>query len=286
MGNIRSIDMRLLDDVFQMHEGYVLDFNNRTFAEFFREELNVNIDDPAYACNGTSKAKRLRTFLQTADKKLVVRCLDALWEHREDARQSRGDAETIRNAHGRLLDIVNKLGGGPKHAPPGAGSVIDPAKFERLKQDLLGLMQLAAQPRGYAFEKFLKDLFDTFGLQAREAFRLRGEQIDGSFLLGQETYLLEAKWQDKCCDIGDLHAFHGKVEQKAAWTRGLFISHSGFTKDGLHAFGRGKRAVCMDGLDLHEALERGLPLNQVLERKVRHAGETGLAFTSVRELFP
>jgi hypothetical protein len=47
-------------------------------------------------------------------------------------------------------------------------------------------MQLAAQPRGYAFEKFLKDLFDTFGLQAREAFRLRGEQIDGSFLLGQE----------------------------------------------------------------------------------------------------
>lgn len=51
------------------------------------------------------------------------------------------------------------------------------------------------------------------------------------------------------------------MEQKAAWTRGLFIIHSSFTKDGLHAFGRGKRAVCMDGLDLHEALERRLPLN-------------------------
>ena len=32
-------------------------------------------------------------------------------------------------------------------------------------------------------------------LEAREAFRLRGEQIDGSFVLGHETYVLEAKWQ-------------------------------------------------------------------------------------------
>ena len=129
---------------------------------------------------------RLRTFLQTADKQLVVRCLHALWEYREAARKCAGEAETIRNAHGGLLDIVNRLGGGPRQAPHGAGPVIDPAKFVSLRQDLFGLMQLAAQPRGYAFEKFLKDLFDTFGLQAREAFRLRGEQIDGSFLLGHE----------------------------------------------------------------------------------------------------
>jgi hypothetical protein len=40
----------------------------------------------------------------------------------------------------------------------------------------------------------------------------------------------------------------------------------------------------MNGFDLYEALERELPLNQVLERKVRHAGEAGAADTSVREL--
>lgn len=285
MGNIRSIDMMHLDDVFQMHDGYVLNFNNRTFAQFFREELSVNIDDAAYAQNGTSKAKRLRTFLQTADKRLVVRCLHALWEYRETARNRAGEAETVRNAHGGLLDIINRLGGGPRQAPHGAGPVIDRAKFASLRQELLGLMQLGAQARGYAFEKFLKDLFDTFGLKAREAFRLRGEQIDGSFLLGQETYLLEAKWQDPRCGNADLHAFQGKVEQKAAWTRGLFVSHSGFTEDGLHAFGRGKRVVCMEGLDLYEALERELPLNQVLERKVRHAGETGVSFVRGRDLF-
>lgn len=35
-------------------------------------------------------------------------------------------------------------------------------------------------------------------------------------------------------------------------TRGPFVSTSGFTDDGLEAFGSGKRVVCMDGLDDHE----------------------------------
>jgi hypothetical protein len=141
-------------------------------------------------------------------------------------------------------------------------------------------------PRGIAFESFLQETFNAFGLEAREAFRLRGEQIDGSFLLGGELYLLEAKWHNPKIGIGELHAFHGKVEQKAAWTRGLFISHSGFTDEGLHAFGRGKRVICMDGLDIYDALNRQIPVSAVLEKKVRHAAETGEAFARVRSLFP
>ena len=148
------------------------------------------------------------------------------------------------------------------------------------------MTQLDAQARGYAFEKFLKQLFDGFGLQARDAFRLQGEQIDGSFVLGGDTYLLEAKWQGAPCGNAELHAFHGKVEQKAAWTRGLFISTSGFTDEGLHSFGRGKQVICMDGYDLSEALSRELPLNNVLGLKVRGAAETGMAFVRVRDLFP
>ena len=33
---IRTVDMRVLDKVFGMEDGYVLDFSNRTYAEFFR----------------------------------------------------------------------------------------------------------------------------------------------------------------------------------------------------------------------------------------------------------
>lgn len=202
-----------------------------------------------------------------------------------DRVQRTGKEETVNNAHGRLLTIIDQLTGGKPQQNPTLGLSIDRVKLAELRKSLLDLSNLDSQPRGYAFEKFLKKLFDVFGSEAREAFRLRGEQIDGSFMLGSETYLLEAKWQSGRSDIGELHAFHGKVEQKAAWTRGLFISHAGFPEDGLHAFGRGKQVVCMDGLDLYDALDREIPLNHVLEKKVRRAGETGMAFVRVRDLF-
>lgn len=85
MSNIRSIDMMFLDDAFEMGGGYVLNFSDRSFAQFFAEELNIDIDNPVYAHNGTSKAKRLRCFLQSVDKATVVRTLNALWEYREAA---------------------------------------------------------------------------------------------------------------------------------------------------------------------------------------------------------
>lgn len=56
--------------------------------------------------------------------------------------------------------------------------------------------------------------------------------------------------------------------------------------DGLVAFGRGKRVVCVDGFDLYEVLSRNFSLGQVLDRKVRWAAETGTLFARVRELFP
>src|SRR3546814_14552421 len=70
-----------------MGGGYVLNFSDRTFAQFFAEELNIDIDDPVYARNGGSKAKRLRCFLQTVDKATVVRSLNSLWEYRSEERR-------------------------------------------------------------------------------------------------------------------------------------------------------------------------------------------------------
>lgn len=64
------------------------------------------------------------------------------------------------------------------------------------------------------------------------------------------------------------------------------MSNSGFSDNGLVAFGRGKRVICMDGLDLYDLLDREIPLNQVLERKVRRAAETGMPFVRVRDIFP
>lgn len=288
MPNIRSLDMKLVDDIFEMGGGYVLDFSDRTMAAFFAEELNVDIDDPAYREQGTSKAKRLRCYLNKVNLATSVKTLKALWEYREGTRKERGREEWVANAEGRFHSLLNRMQGKPDQpAPQGEQPkpAFDRPKILALKQRLIDLSALEPQPRGYAFEVWLRDMFDLFGLEAREPFRLRGEQIDGSFLLQGETYLLEAKWQSAQTGVADLHAFHGKIEQKAAWTRGLFVSNSGFTPDGLAAFGKGKRVICMDGLDLYETLDRELPINYVLERKVRRAAETGLPFERVRDLF-
>lgn len=75
------------------------------------------------------------------------------------------------------------------------------------------------------------------------------------------------------------------MADKTAWSRGLFVSNSGFTEEGLIAFGRGKRVVCMDGLDLYEMLVKGVTFSEVMARKVRRAAESGNLFVRVRDLF-
>lgn len=286
MPNIRSLDMKLVDELFEMGCGYVLDFSDHTMSRFFAEELNVDIDDDAYREQGNSKAKRVRCYLNKVDLATAVQTLRALWEYREGSRKLRNREEWVENAEGRFHSLLNRMQGKPdaRQAEP-PKLAYDRPKVMALKQRLIDLSVLTPQPRGYAFEAWLRDAFNFYGLEAREPFRNRGEQIDGSFMLQGETYLLEAKWEAKKTSADDLRVFQGKLEEKAAWTRGLFVSNSGFTEEGLAAFGRGKRVVCMDGLDLYDTLDRELPLNLALERKVRRAAETGLPFERIRDIF-
>lgn len=269
--------------------GFVLDFSDSGFSDFFACELGVNIDDPKFSVNGRSKGKRLHHFLKVCDDRDAIRALEALWEHRVEYLIRSSSADPVANARAQYQSLIGRLNGGDKSSRPYAGTrcgLVDQATVAKIKAELIQVTALKPHARGYAFEGFLKSLFDAFSLAAHEPFRLRGEQIDGSFQLASEIYLLEAKWHGPPIGVAELHTFHGKIEQKAAWTRGLFVSNSGFTEDGLAAFGRGKRLICMDGLDLYEMLEREIPLTQVLEWKVRRAAETGAPFVRVRELFP
>jgi hypothetical protein len=291
MSSLRSIDLAVVDDLvdFVRGRGYVLDFSDASFSQFFAADLDLDIDAASYRDLGGSKGKRLRCFLQKVDDRTALRALNALWEYRTLLLQRVSTPDPVTNAQARYLQLVNRLGGspdraqGPQEAPKPA---FDQLKLAALRDQVVGLTQMAPQSRGYAFEGFLKALFELYGLRPREAFRNRGEQIDGSFVLANATYLLEAKWHTMQTGAADLHVFQGKLAEKAAWARGLFISHSGFSVDGLAAFGRAKQVICMDGLDLFETLRRGLPLDHVLDAKARSAAETGRAFTPVRDLFP
>lgn len=176
----------------------------------------------------------------------------------------------------------------PKAEEPTAQSTgtLSPVKAQELAMHLIKITQLDPQTRGLRFEGFLNELFAGFGLAPRGSFRLVGEQIDGSFKLHGQTYLVEAKWHGPQIGFADLMTFSGKVSGKAAWSRGLFVSYSGFTADGLEAFSRGRQTnlICADGLDLYETLSGKVSLIGVLEEKIRLAAETNRAFVSIRNL--
>ncbi len=85
-----------------------------------------------------------------------------------------------------------------------------------VKAQFLSIAVLTPQQRGFAFEGLLTELFYAFSLAPRSAFRLVGEQIDGSFDLSGVTYLVEAKWENARIGVADLFTFAGKVQSKLA----------------------------------------------------------------------
>ncbi len=95
-----------------MGSGYVLNFTDRTFAEFFENELSVNIDVPKFHLKGSSKGKRLRTFLEIESEAVVAKALRALWEYRDSLREpSDEQKEAVRQQKDRFFGIVHSIEG-------------------------------------------------------------------------------------------------------------------------------------------------------------------------------
>jgi len=123
MAKLRAIDLRLIEDAFAMSGGYVLDFSNHSFSQFFSSEVGVDIDSQKYLQNGSSKANRLRAFLQIEGEPLVARALRALWEY-ADACNGPHDNKDDKAKHQetRFFQLVHAMDGkGGPVRPQAAG---------------------------------------------------------------------------------------------------------------------------------------------------------------------
>ncbi|HXQ38312.1 MAG TPA: restriction endonuclease [Anaerolineales bacterium] len=197
------------------------------------------------------------------------------------------ERKILRNLCEREGFVVDGIQVYRQSSKPSSKKVTIPSEsLAEFKQRLVDLSNLEPQQKGFAFEKFLNDLFEVHGLVSRGSFRPTGEQIDGSFELNSDVYLLEAKWQTKQTSQDDLLIFRGKVESKSTWSRGLFVSDSGLTEDGLKAFSKGKATniIGMTGQDLFFILSGEISLQDAISSKVRRAAETGEFYVSVYDL--
>ncbi len=89
-----------------MESGYVLDFTNRSFEDFFRT-LNIDIYSEKYAINGDSKAKRLRSFWDQEDEKTTGKVLEKLLEVWVHENPNPNDKQKI--SYQQALKITRKL---------------------------------------------------------------------------------------------------------------------------------------------------------------------------------
>ena len=107
MSSLTDIEKRYLEKLLDMGGGYVLDFTDTTFGEFF-ERHNVDIHGRKYQTFGTSKAKKLRAFwVSEPDRRVGTVLSEMLDSYEADCNLNgrsldRGLLERARGIAGRL----------------------------------------------------------------------------------------------------------------------------------------------------------------------------------------
>ncbi|WOI27330.1 hypothetical protein R1T44_08110 [Cobetia amphilecti] len=116
MSSLNDVEKRYFEKLFGMQSGYVLDYSDSTFGEFFYRH-NINIHGQKYQTYGTSKAKKLRAFWEQASDALVGKVMGEMLDAYEaDCVLSSRTSETsiLEKARG----IVARLSGVPVSSKP------------------------------------------------------------------------------------------------------------------------------------------------------------------------
>lgn len=103
-------DQKIIEQYLGMGSGYVLNYSNRTFEEFFNQ-FDIEIYDERYNDIGDSKAKRFRSFFNQHDDALIGKVLLEMIEEYDIERDTSPFAHSNHNdaLRVRCLAIANKL---------------------------------------------------------------------------------------------------------------------------------------------------------------------------------
>ncbi len=290
MSNLTFVEKRKLEQFLGMSSGYVLDFSNRTFAEFIRDSTERDIYDSSYDYASGSKANRLRAFWQKEANPVVGKLMSDMLDYADGTGELR---EVCRLIVARLLQDGPIPQAGitsqrrEQQSEPQSQQQRRSAALAQLKEEFFRLaIDTDRNKAGLDLEQLLNRLFDLFQLHPRQPFRVVGEQIDGSFELEGQIYLLEAKWEKHPLHEADLLIFRGKIEGKSTFTRGVFIALNDISLPARDAITRGKAPsfIVMNGHDLIMILSQAMSLTDFLRKRVRLLAEEGCVCVPFSEL--
>ena len=109
MSSLTTADKLYLEKVLGMRGGYVLDFNDERFEQFF-DGYGIDIHNARYQIYGTSKAKKMRVFWEKEPDTLVGRVLSEMLDAYE-ALCDVGDHERDYESLKKSRESVAKLSG-------------------------------------------------------------------------------------------------------------------------------------------------------------------------------
>lgn len=116
MSSLTDIEKRYLEKLLGMQSGYVLDYSDATFGEFFNRH-RVNIHGQKYQTYGSSKAKKMRAFWEQEPDVLVGKVLGEMLDAYEaDCTLNNRDAEA--SVLEKSRGIVARLSGVRAPAKP------------------------------------------------------------------------------------------------------------------------------------------------------------------------
>ena len=233
MSNLTEADKIYLEKVLDMGSGYVLDFNDAAFGQFFRR-VGVDIHSAQYQTYGTSKAKKMRAFWDQESDVLVGQVLSELLDVYE-AQCDFGSLELDPNSLQKCREIVSKLNGKP--------TVSDSFTDEDFLSQEFEIPDIRKLPVDFAVSEVIKERLHEAQLCLRSGANLSVIFLCGSIL---EAVLMGAAHRDpeKFNRSSTSPRRDGKVKPFHKWTLSEFIdvSHKlGLLKLDVHRFGHGLR---------------------------------------------
>lgn len=210
MSSLKAHEKIIFEKLFD-RSGYVLNFTDPTYAEFFREH-GIDINTKKYQFNGSSKMKRLRAFWEVEPDDIVGKILGALLQYAEATENvNNGDKD-------KAMAIINRLIG---KSPVAEAAFKTPEDF--LKQDFANLdlarLNIDSQLQSVIKQR-IEEIHKCLSTKAALATiflcgsSLEGILLDAASKQAQSFNNAKAACTDK----------NGKVKQLQEWTLDSLIN--------------------------------------------------------------
>ena len=111
MAKLKETEKLILEKLFDMQGGYVLDFSNSKFQQFIYNTFKIDIYSSKYSVYGDSKAKRLRAFWDLEKDNTIGKLINELievWET-EKALKNKSLSEPEKNLRDKAQNTANRL---------------------------------------------------------------------------------------------------------------------------------------------------------------------------------